>query len=330
MATAAEELLRDVLSLVGTLDANESVLLKPEIPGKIAVINFREGQEVTEGTLLIQLDDREAAAALKESEADLSFARAEFVRRQNLFKQRVVSRQEMERARAEMERVAAHVDLMKARLRKTKIRAPFSGTVGARQVSPGDVVESGDTIANFESINPLKVNFEVPERYVPRLGLDLTVDLKVVAFPDRKFSGVVYFIDPRVSRASRSVRVKANVPNPDGHLRPGMFANVALLVEEKPSAITIPEQALIPQGNKQFVFRVKPDSTVDLVPVTTGIRGAGTVEITSGISTGDTVVVAGHQKLGPGSKVVPFGQPPPGAPAPDSDQASEGKDGGRT
>jgi membrane fusion protein (multidrug efflux system) len=219
---------------------------------------------------------------------------------------------------------------MKARLRKTKIRAPFSGTVGARQVSPGDFVESGDIIANFEAINPLKLNFEVPERYVPRLDLDLTVDLKVVAYPDRQFRGVVYFIDPRVSRANRSVKVKATVPNPDGLLRPGMFANVALLVEEKLSAITIPEQALIPQGDKRFVFRVKPDSTVDLVPVTTGIRSAGTVEITSGILKGDTVVVAGHQKLGPGSKVVPFGQPPPGAPAPDSDQPSEGNDGGRT
>ncbi len=319
MAQVEARPMQEVLSLVGTLEANESVLLKPEISGKIAAIQFDEGQQVEAGALLIQLDDSETAAELREAEADVSFARAEHVRRKDLFQQRVISAQELDRAKAELDRITARVELMKAKLDKTRIRAPFAGIVGARRVSPGMVVDSGDTLANFEAIDPLKLNFEVPERYLPRLGVGQPVDLKVVAFPGRQFRGVVYFIDPRVSRTNRSVGTKARVPNSDGLLRPGMFANVDLLIEQKPDAVAIPEQALVPMAGQQFVFRVKPDSTVDLVPVKTGIRNEGVVEITSGLSSGDTVVAAGTQKIGPGSRVVPFGEPPPeeGASAPD-------------
>jgi membrane fusion protein (multidrug efflux system) len=314
LATAHPEDIRDVLALVGTLQANESVLLKPEIEGQIASILFKEGQKVSAGELLVQLDDRETAASLQEAQADLSYARAEYGRRQNLFAQRVVSKQELDRARSDMERLAAHVELMKARLAKTRITAPFAGIVGARRVSPGDVVKSGDDLANLEEIDPLKLEFDVPERYLPRIAVGQTVDLKVTAFPDRKFKGEVYFIDPRVSESNRSVKVKAHVPNHDSSLRPGMYANVELLIQEKKDAITIPEQALVPQGDKQFVFRVKPDSTVELVPVETGIRHEGIVEVAAGLSSGDRIVSAGQQKIGPGSKVVPFGTPPPGAP----------------
>jgi membrane fusion protein (multidrug efflux system) len=325
MAKAEARPMQEVLSLVGTLEADESVLLKPEISGRIAAIQFDEGQRVEAGALLVQLDDSETAAELREAEADVSFAQAEHARRADLYRQRVVSKQELERAKAELDRITARVEIMKAKLGKTRIRAPFAGIVGARRVSPGMVVDSGDTLANFEAIDLLKLNFEVPERYLPRIGVGQPVDLKVVAFPGRQFRGVVYFIDPRISRTNRSVGVKARVPNSDRLLRPGMFANIDLLIEEKSDAVAIPEQALVPMAGQQFVFRVKPDSTVDLVPVKTGIRDEGVVEITSGLSSGDTVVAAGHQKIGPGSRVVPFGQPPPGegAPAPDAPPGEE-------
>lgn len=329
MARAEVRPLSEILNLVGTLEAHESVLLKPEIPGKIEAIRFRQGERVSKDTLLVDLDDRETVAALREAEADLSFARAENARRQDLFKQRVVSRQELDRTRAQMDRVAARVEVMKARLRKTKIRAPFDGIVGSRRVSPGAVVEPGDPLVNFEAVDYLTLNFDVPERYIPDLAVGQVVKIKVVAFPDRTFEGKVYFINPRVSSLNRSVTAKAKVPNPDYLLRPGMFANTALLIQEKPEALTIPEQSLVPQGDQQFVFRVKPDSTVDMVPVTTGIRDAGVVEIVAGLARGDTIVVSGHQKIGPGSKVMPFGVKPP-APPPTADEGGTAEAGGST
>lgn len=329
MARAEVRLLSEILNLVGTLEAHEAVLLKPEIPGKIEAIRFRQGERVSKDTLLVDLDDRETVAALREAEADLSFARAENARRQDLFKQRVVSRQELDRTRAQMDRVAARVEVMKARLRKTKIRAPFDGIVGSRRVSPGAVVEPGDPLVNFEAVDYLTLNFDVPERYIPDLAVGQVVKIKVVAFPDRTFEGKVYFINPRVSSLNRSVTAKAKVPNPDYLLRPGMFANTALLIQEKPEALTIPEQSLVPQGDQQFVFRVKPDSTVDMVPVTTGIRDAGVVEIVAGLARGDTIVVSGHQKIGPGSKVMPFGVKPP-APPPTADEGGTAEAGGST
>ncbi len=329
MAKAETRSIRQVLDFVGSLEAKEAVMLKPEISGKIASIHFKEGDQIEKGALLVQLDDRETAASLREAQADLSFAGAEYARRKNLYEQQIVSKQELERARAEMDRIAAHVELMKARLVKTSIKAPFSGIVGRRRMSPGAVVEPGDDLANFEVINPLTLNFEVPERYLLGVRAGQPVKLNIVAFPDRDFEGTVYFIDPRVSAASRSVTVKAFVPNPELVLRAGMFANTHLLIEEKEEAVTVPEQSLVPQGDQQFVFKVKSDSTVDLVPVQTGIREAGVVEILQGVSGGDTVVVSGHQKIGPGSKVMPFGAPPPGA-APTAEEGGEKKPGDST
>jgi membrane fusion protein (multidrug efflux system) len=310
MATVESKDLRETLNLVGTLQANESVILKSEIDGKIASIHFNEGEHVPAGKLLVQLDDSEMSAELREAEAELAWARGEFARRQNLFGQKVVPERELDRAKADLDRDAAHVETIKARLAKTVITAPFGGIVGARQVSPGDVLSSSTELVNLESIDPLKLEFEVPERYIPLLAVNQAVNLKVTAFPDRKFPGIVYFIDPRVSSANRAVPVKAHVPNSEELLRPGMYANVELVVQDKPHAVTIPEQALIPQGENVFVFRVKADNTVELVPVRTGIRTGGIVEISDGLAAGDRVVSAGHQKLGPGSKVVPFGAPP--------------------
>lgn len=314
LATAQTKDIRETLSLVGTLQANESVILKSEIEGQIASIHFNEGEHVAEGKLLIQLDDSELSAGLREAEAELAYARHEFARRQNLFKQKIVPERELDRAKADLDRDAARVETIRARLAKTRITAPFSGIVGARRVSPGDVLSSATVLANLEAIDPLKLEFEVPERYIPLLAVDQTVNLKVTAFADRKFPGTVYFIDPRVTSANRTIPVKARVPNVNEALRPGMFANVDLVVQDKPGAITIPEQALMPQGDQQFVFRVKGDNSVELIPVSTGIREAGLVEIRKGLASGDRVVSAGQQKLGPGSHVAPFGAPPPGAP----------------
>jgi len=327
MATVEPRDLRETLSLVGTLQANESVILKSEIEGQVASIHFNEGEHVAAGKLLVQLDDSELAAELREAEAELAWARGEFARRQNLFKQKIVPERELDRAKADLDRNAARVETIRARLAKTRIVAPFGGIVGARRVSPGDVLTSASALVNVESIDPLKLEFEVPERYIPLLAVNQSVDAKVTAFPDRKFPGIVYFIDPRVTSANRAIPVKARVPNSAEVLRPGMFANVELVVQDKPHAITIPEQALIPQGDQMFVFRVKKDGTVELVPVRTGIRSAGVVEIADGLAAGDRVVSAGHQRIEPGSKVVPFGEHPPDAPPTAGEPATKGAGG---
>ncbi len=327
MATVESKDLRETLNLVGTLQANESVILKSEIEGQVASIHFDEGEHVAAGKLLVQLDDSELAAELREAEAELAWARGEFARRQNLFKQKIVPERELDRAKADLDRDAARVETIRARLAKTRIVAPFGGIVGARRVSPGDVLTSASALVNVESIDPLKLEFEVPERYLPLLAVNQSVNVRVTAFPDRRFPGIVYFIDPRVTSANRAVPVKARVPNTAEVLHPGMYANVELVVQDKPGAITVPEQALIPQGDQVFVFRVKKGGTVELVPVRTGIRSAGVVEIASGLSAGDRVVSAGHQKIGPGSKVVPFGAPPPGAPPTAGEPATKGAGG---
>lgn len=292
------------LELVGTLEAEESVVLRSEIPGVVRQILFEEGERVSAGALLVKLDEAEQRAQLREAEAQRSFARLDFERKRELAAEGAISTAELDRARASLRQLEAEIDALRARLAKTDIRAPFDGILGARQVSPGDRVEPDDPLVDLHAIGRLKVVFTVPEPVAgwARPGQKITV--RVSAFPDRTFPGKVYFVAPALNPESRRLLVKGYVPNSEGRLKPGMFAEVSLKVRESATALAVPEAAVLTEAGTSFVYRVK-DGKAERVRVTLGAQANGFVEVKGKLEEGDLVVYAGVQKLAPGVAVEP-------------------------
>ena len=197
----------------------------------------------------------------------------------------------------------AQVDLARAKLDKTKITAPFDGVMGLRQVSPGDVVSASQDLASFQSIHPMKAEFTLPESALAMLSVGQALQVGVDAFPNRRFTGTVYAIDPQVDVQSRNISLRAMVSNEDGALKPGLFARISILVAEKADALFVPETAIVPRGDESFVMRVDEAKKVSTIPVTLGERKDGEVEITKGLAAGDTVITAGHLKVKDGQEV---------------------------
>ena len=201
----------------------------------------------------------------------------------------------------------ATVELARVQLEKAHIVAPFSGIVGLRHVSAGEYITAGQALVNLEAIDPVKADFRVPEKFLPAIKVGQTIRIKVDAFPDDNFEGKVYAIDPRLDVAGRSLLVRALVPNKDQRLRPGLFARVTVLLQLKEDALTVPEQAIVPQGDDQFVFKIV-DGKVQLTKVVIGTRREGRVEIVEGLTAGDEVVTAGQLKIRDGSAVSVVGR----------------------
>lgn len=308
-----ERLAREIIA-VGGLRSDESVKLSPEISGRIHSIHFSEGQAVQSGELLFRLDDSVYAAELDQARASLRLSQADHDRAQELFARKLVSVRERDTAAARLDVDRATVALAEARLAKTRIRAPFAGVAGLRSVSPGDYVTPGQALAPLEALSVLKADFRLSEGALSAIRVGQSLNLEVDAFPGEVFPGKVYAIDPRLSEESRSVGVRARVPNADRRLRPGLFAKVKLVISEKPQAILVPEQAIVPQGDKPFVY-VIAEGKAALRPVELGLRAGGRVEIVSGLSEGETVITAGMQKIGPGSPVMAINLAPPAPPA---------------
>lgn len=291
------------IDAVGNLISNESVVLSPEISGRVSEILFEEGQEVTKGTPLVRLDDNIYKAQLAEAQAQLPLAKANYERAKTLFAQQSGTGRARDESQAALNTVQAQIDLAQAQLAKSTMIAPFDGTIGLRSISVGNYVTPGQQLVNLESINPLKVDFKVAEVYLNLVKVGQKINLSIDAFPDRIFTGEVYAIDPRIESAGRTVLLRAKLPNDDGVLRPGLFARVRLVVEKREGAVIIPEQAIIPQGNTQYVYKVVEGKAVR-VEVKTGQRTKGTVEITAGIAANDVVVIAGQMKLRPDAPVT--------------------------
>lgn len=294
----------DAVSAVGSLEANESVMIRPEILGRVTRVNFQEGQAVEKGRILIELESGELTAQLAQAEASVEIARLNYDRMKRLIANDNVSKQELDQAATNLKSSQANYTLFQERLSKTKIRSPFSGYLGTRRVSPGDYVQAGRDIVNLEDLTTLKSSFMVPEMFFSRLAVGQQVQVRVDAFPGHIFRGEVYSIDPRVEELSRTVRVRAKIPNPDVKLRPGMFANVSLVLGHVDNALLIPEEAIVPQQDKTFVFRLD-DKTARLTEVKLGARERGMVQALSGVQPQDVVVRAGHQKIRDGMAVMP-------------------------
>jgi membrane fusion protein, multidrug efflux system len=296
----------DAATAVGTLVANESVMLRPEIDGRVLDLNFKEGQRVQRGQVLVRLDDAEARARLAGAQAELALARGKLARGLELVSRNFVSKQALDEYQETVKRSEAAIQEIRAVLAKHIIRAPFAGMVGLRKLSPGAYVEAGDDVAELVDYASLKLDVAIPQIYLSQVRVGLPLEVEVDAFPGDAFTGRLYATASSIDRASRTLLVRARVDNPAGKLRPGMFAKVRAVLSRRTGAVVVPEQAVVPQGSDSFVFRVV-DGKADMVRVVLGRRSAGKVEIRQGLNAGDVVVTEGQIKLRPGMpvKVLP-------------------------
>ena len=291
---------------VGTLRSNESVVIRPEIAGRIASISFSEGDFVDKGAKLVVLDDSVYRAELAEAQANLNLSRRNFARAEELAQKGAGTERARDEARAAVERGEAAIELAKARLDKMKIVAPFRGIIGLRKVSPGDYISPGQDLVNLEDIETIKVDFRIPERNLGALREGQRIRIKIDAFPGRTFEGAVYAVDPHISEAGRSIAVRARIPNRDKVLRPGLYARVTLMLDERENAILVSEQAVFPRGDSQYVYKVIDGKAV-LTKVKTGLYRGGVIEVVEGLGPEDVIVKAGQMKIRDGSPVVPAG-----------------------
>ncbi len=299
---------------VGNLLGYEAVVLRPQIQGKVEKILFEEGQPVTAGQPMLQLDDDQYKAELDEAVANRDLSDANYRRTQELIKRKVASQTDKDKAYAELQANKARVALKKEALSKTVLAAPFDGIAGLRTVSVGDVVTPGQALVEVVEIDPIKVDFRVPEKYVGEVAKGQPITISVDAFPGEKFQGEVYAVAPLIDSNGRNLQMRATVPNADSRLRPGMFARVELALKKYENAISVPEEAIVPMGDKQLVYRIK-DGKAEMVPVKLGIRHQAMVQVVQGLEPGDVVITAGQIKVRPGAPVNPINLKPANAEA---------------
>jgi membrane fusion protein (multidrug efflux system) len=290
------------VAAVGTLRAAESVVLKPELAGRVEKVHFEEGQLVAQGAPLFSLDASLMRAELREWEANVAQSQREAQRAAELVARKLISQSDVDAKNSVHVVNMARLSSAKARMEKTVIRAPFKGIVGLRQVSPGAYLNIGDPLVSVTQVDPLKLDLRVPEIYLARVAAGQRLTVELDAFPGQKFNGNVSAVDPQLDPNGRSVVLRASLANPEGKLRPGLFARVTLELGRRENALQVPEQALWPQGDKQFVYEVK-DGKAALTEVKIGARKAGWVEIVSGLTPAAEIITAGQLKIGPGMPV---------------------------
>ncbi len=287
---------------LGTAGANESIEVRPKISERIREIQFEEGASVEAGRVLVTLEDAETRAAVAAARANLVDSKGQLRRARELFESKTVSAAELERLVAANDAISAALDAAASRLADTVVRAPFAGRVGLRRVSPGSLVTPATVITTLDDTDPIKLDFDVPETALSRLEVGLPVIANSASWPDDRFEGTVASIDTRVDPVTRSLTVRALVPNPEGRLRPGMFLTVTLLRGDV-KALVIPEQAVLPEQSRQFVLVVGADSVVEKREIRTGRRRPGQVEVLDGLRAGELVVAEGTQKVIDGQAV---------------------------
>jgi membrane fusion protein (multidrug efflux system) len=316
------------ITAVGTLLPAESVVIRSEIPGRVVSLNFQEGQGVAKGAKLVSLDPSEYQARLAGSTADATKERQRYERAKELLAQKFVSQDAVDVAKGSMDVALAKQQQDEVALAKTTITAPFGGIVGLRLISPGAYVKAGDDIVRLENVGSLKLDFRVPELYVSKLKPGLSVSIRTDAFPSDVFEGRIYAIEPTVDEKSRTVLARAQVPNGQSKLKPGMFGRVSILLESRPKAIIIPEEAIWPQGRDAFVYKIV-DGKAMLTKVQLGIRRPGEVEVVQGLGENDVVMTDGQMKMKDGAPVMVLPRPPATASGPAPGAAPAGaKQGG--
>jgi membrane fusion protein (multidrug efflux system) len=303
------ESFRETAALLGELRAAESVVLRSEIAGVIERIGFEEGQAVEAGAVLFELRDDEQIARLHEAEARQALAEDEFGRTGRLASRNAAADVQLERDRSELAVARARVERYRAEWERTRIRAPFDGKVGARQVSPGARVTPEDALVRIDKVDPMELAFSIPEAALSLARIGAAFELEVASYPDRWFPGAISFIAPSVDTATRRILIKGRVPNPEHQLLPGMFAEVRAELGRR-EAFLVPEEALVTGPQGFFVWRVGSDDGAERVPVEVGARVSGRVEIRAELRPGDRIVTAGTHKVRAGEKVKPVAAAP--------------------
>ncbi len=313
----------DETQAVGSLRSRQGVMLRPEVGGRVKQILCSDGQRVRKGQLMVQFEDQLQQAQVAQARAELSIAEANHKRNQELVAQNFISQRSLDESAAALEVSRAKLALAQATLQRLQVLAPFDGITGLKQINVGDYLKDGADMVNVEDIDAVLLDFRLPERFQAKIRAGQKAQLTVDALPGRPFSAIVQAVDPLIEANGRSVGVRGCIDNRQQQLRPGMFARVNAVFGSRDNALVIPEEAIIPQGGRTFVVKVvagdKPDALISQrVPVKVGLRQPGKVEIVDGLSAGDTVVTAGHQRLqkdGTAVRVVDLSQPGGGRPA---------------
>lgn len=292
--SVALELVQESVDALGTVLANESVTLTSKVNERIERIRFEEGQRVKAGDLLIALNDREIVAQLEEAEAELVEATRQLERARSLIDSGAITESDIDERTARFNAAKARVALFEARVRDHYIKAPFDGVVGLRYVSPGEVVSNNAPLVTLTDSDVVKVDFTLPERFAGKIQPGMTIEGVSAAWEGQPFKGSVSGIDTVVDPITRAVKVRALIPNREGKLKPGMLLKLNLVMDES-SVVTIPESALAPIGERQYVLRVNAEGVAERVEVQLGRRYPGKVEIRAGLKAGDTIVTHGYR-----------------------------------
>lgn len=306
--------LTDDARAVGSLRSRRGVVLRPEVAGRISQLNFTDGQRVRKGQVLVQLDDQLQQAQVQQSRAELSIALANQKRNQELVAQNFVSQRSLDESAAGLQVAQAKLALATATAARLKIIAPFDGIAGIRLVNVGDYLKDGADIVNIEDIDAIFVDFRLPERFQSKIQRGQTALLDIDALPGQAYSAQIQAIDPLIDANGRSVGIRGCIDNRQLQLRPGMFARVNTVFGVRNDARVIPEEAMLPQGSKQFVIKLLPGPTeqtrtTQRVEVKTGLRLPGKVEVIQGLEPGDAVITAGQQRVTRDGTVVTIASP---------------------
>jgi membrane fusion protein (multidrug efflux system) len=300
VGTAALMRLVDDAQAVGTLRSRQGVTLRPEVSGRVARIGFTEGRPVRQGQLMVQLDDTLQRAQLQQAQAQASNARTQLQRNRELVAQNFVSQSAVDQSAAALEIAEAQVALAQAQLARMRVLAPFDGQAGIARVNLGDYVKDGADLVDLEDTRQVWVDYRLPERYLDRVKPGLNVDVTVDALPERRFEARIEALDAQVDTEGRALLVRARIDNRDGLLRPGMFARTRTVLGVRDDAVVVPEEALVPQGGKQYLIKVVDGANGPVsqrLEARLGIRVPGRVEVLEGLQPGDKVVTAGQGRL---------------------------------
>jgi membrane fusion protein (multidrug efflux system) len=311
MARAQVGSVQDVVEAVGTARANEAVTLTPKVSGIIKRFAFTEGQRVRAGQIIVELDASEIEAKLQENRAMRENTARLHDRAQKLIQTRSIAQARLDDLEAQLNASDARIRAEEARLADYSVRAPFDGRIGLRRLSVGALVTPGTEIATLDDTTSIKVDFRVPESALRAVKVGNKVEARSPAYPDRVFSGTVTTVGTRVDPATRSIELRADIPNRDDALKPGMFLTATLVVETRDNAVLVPEESVVSSGTRHFVYTIA-DGKAKETPVTLGNQAGGKIEIRSGLAPDTPIVIGGIIKIRDGINVRPL--PPGGGP----------------
>jgi membrane fusion protein, multidrug efflux system len=302
VARVEQTRITDDAQTVGSLRSRQNVMLRPEVSGRVTALNFRDGEKVRKGQLLVQLDDQLPRAQIQQAQAELSIARANHKRNQELVAQNFIAQRAVDESAANLQVADAKLALAQATAARLRILAPFDGVAGIRTVSVGDYLKDGADIVNIEDLEAIYVDFRMPERFQSKIKRGQRAVVNIDSLPGRRYVAQVQAIDPLVDANGRSIGIRGCIDNRQLQLRPGMFARITTVFGERENALLIPEESLVPQGGRQFVLKVVdgPDKDTRIarrIEVKVGIRRPGKVEVLEGLQAGDLVVTAGQQRV---------------------------------